>query len=132
MSPRSPPPSTSLGTKGLQSHLQRHLDVDNEHDRKQNDDIVGHSSQQPLLDQYVERGRPGYDTESPHRRPNTFTRRSTMRSRSPDTQAKLATKKKYTYAAFFLVLSLVSFVIQTETAVYIQHELKWDKAYCML
>lgn len=55
-----------------------------------------------------------------------------MRSRSPDTQAKLATRKKYTYAAFFLGLSLISFVIQTETAVYIQHELHWDKAYCML
>ena len=36
------------------------------------------------------------------------------------------------YAAFFLLVSLVSFVVQTETAVYIQHELKWNKAYCML
>jgi len=79
-----------------------------------------------------ERGR-SYDSPatSPNR-PPLFTRRSTMRSRSPDTQAKLATKKKYTYAAFFLGLSLISFVIQTETAVYIQHELKWNKAYCML
>jgi len=79
-----------------------------------------------------ERGR-SYDSPatSPHR-PPAFSRRSTMRSRSPDTQAKLATKKKYTYAAFFLGLSLISFVIQTETAVYIQHELKWNKAYCML
>ena len=55
-----------------------------------------------------------------------------MRSRSPDTQARLATRKKYTYAAFFLGLSLISFVVQTETAVYIQHELGWNKAYCML
>jgi len=57
-----------------------------------------------------------------------------MRSRSPSAaaQALLDTKKKYTYAAFFLGLSLVSFVIQTETAVYIQHELGWNKAYCML
>lgn len=63
----------------------------------------------------------------------TFSRRSTMRSRSPaDAQALLETKRKYTYAGFFLVLSLISFVIQTETAVYIQHELGWDKAYCML
>ncbi|KAG9244509.1 hypothetical protein BJ878DRAFT_480098 [Calycina marina] len=61
-----------------------------------------------------------------------FTRRSTMRSRSPDTQAKLDTKQRYTYAALLLGLSLVSFVVQTETAVYIQHELKWNKAYCML
>jgi len=43
-----------------------------------------------------------------------------------------AVRKKYTYAAFFLLLSLVSFVIQTETAVYIQQELKWNKAYAML
>jgi len=88
-------------------------------------------SHQPLLnkdDEDVERGR---GPISDHR-PPLFTRRSTMRSRSPDTQAKLATKKKYTYAAFFLGLSLVSFVIQTETAVYIQHELGWNKAYCML
>lgn len=91
-------------------------------------------SHQPLLgkDDDEERGRTGYETsmdgpERPH-----FSRRSTMRSRSPDTQAKLATRKKYTYAAFFLGLSLVSFVIQTETAVYIQHELGWNKAYCML
>ena len=44
----------------------------------------------------------------------------------------MANRKKYTYAAFFLFLSLVSFVVQTETAVYIQHELGWNKAYCML
>lgn len=52
--------------------------------------------------------------------------------RDPITQAKLETRKKYTYAAIFLVLSLVSFTVQTETAVYIQHELKWEKPYCML
>lgn len=92
-------------------------------------------SHQPLLhkEDDEERGRAGYAT-SPDlaERPPLFTRRSTMRSRSPDTQAKLATRKKYTYAAFFLGLSLISFVIQTETAVYIQHELGWNKAYCML
>lgn len=93
-------------------------------------------SHQPLLHKDdEERGRTGHhDSSSPEisGRPPLFTRRSTMRSRSPDTQAKLATKKKYTYAAFFLALSLVSFVIQTETAVYIQSELGWNKAYCML
>lgn len=41
-------------------------------------------------------------------------------------------RRKYIYASFFLILSLVSFVVQTETAVYIQHELKWNKAYCMM
>ena len=52
--------------------------------------------------------------------------------RDPVTQAKLETRKKYTLAAIFLVLSLISFTVQTETAVYIQHELKWEKPYCML
>lgn len=86
-------------------------------------------SHQPLLPSDLSpRGRSDISPE----RPPLFSRRSTMRSRSPDTQAKLATRKKYTYAAFFLGLSLISFVIQTETAVYIQHELHWDKAYCML
>jgi hypothetical protein len=90
-------------------------------------------SHQPLLHiDDEERGRTGYDSPDPPERPPLFTRRSTMRSRSPDTQARLATRKKYTYAAFFLGLSLISFVVQTETAVYIQHELGWDKAYCML
>jgi drug/metabolite transporter (DMT)-like permease len=52
--------------------------------------------------------------------------------RDPETQAKYETRKKYTYAAFLLALSLVSFTVQTETAVYIQHQLKWEKPYCML
>ncbi|KAH0358459.1 hypothetical protein KCU84_g8115, partial [Aureobasidium melanogenum] len=59
-------------------------------------------------------------------------RRSRLRERDPDVSAANATKQKYTYAAAFLVLSLISFTIQTETAVYIQHSLHWNKAYCML
>ncbi|KAI1336658.1 hypothetical protein F5Y15DRAFT_198801 [Xylariaceae sp. FL0016] len=74
-----------------------------------------------------------YDPTSsaPPSRP-TFSRRSTMRSRSPDTQARLAARKKYTYAAIFLLISLFSFCIQTELGRYVQHELGWNKAYCML
>ncbi|KAK4138988.1 hypothetical protein BT67DRAFT_368753 [Trichocladium antarcticum] len=52
-----------------------------------------------------------------------------MRSRSP---LPPAARKKYTLAAFFLVISLVSFTIQTELASHIQHDRGWDKAYCML
>ena len=52
--------------------------------------------------------------------------------RDPQAQAHLETRRKYTYAAIFLVLSLISFTVQTETAVYIQHQLKWEKPYCML
>ncbi|KAI0836584.1 hypothetical protein F5Y06DRAFT_272873 [Hypoxylon sp. FL0890] len=61
-----------------------------------------------------------------------FSRRSTMRSRSPDAQARMAARKKYTYAAVSLVISLISFCVQTELGRYVQHELGWDKAYCML
>ncbi|KAK1756758.1 putative DUF6 domain protein [Echria macrotheca] len=69
--------------------------------------------------------------DEPIERP-TFSRRSTMRSRSPATNARLAAQQKYTYAAFFLVASLVSFTVQTELAAYVQNDLGWDKAYCML
>jgi drug/metabolite transporter (DMT)-like permease len=56
-----------------------------------------------------------------------------MRSRSPkEMAAARATRKKYTYAAFFLLVSLVSFCVQTELSAYIQHDLGWDKAYCMM
>ena len=60
--------------------------------------------------------------------------RSTQRlkGRDSDELAKAATRKRYTYAAAFLGLSLISFAVQTETAVYIQHDLHWNKAYCML
>lgn len=67
---------------------------------------------------------------TPHR--SAFSRRSTLRSRSPATNARLAARKKYTYAAVFLVISLVSFCVQTELAAYVQHDLGWNKAYCML
>lgn len=60
------------------------------------------------------------------------TRRPTIQSRNSEYDAAQATRKKYMIASGFLLLSLASFVIQTETAVYIQHELHWDKPYCML
>lgn len=74
---------------------------------------------------------PYQDYASPTR-PTLRTRRSTFRERDPLVEARAATRKKYVYAACFLVLSLISFTVQTETAVYIQHNLKWNKAYCML
>ncbi len=60
--------------------------------------------------------------------------RSTLSTldRDPETQAKFETRRRYIYAALLLALSLVSFTVQTETAVYIQHELKWEKPFCML
>jgi hypothetical protein len=55
-----------------------------------------------------------------------------LREQDPEAMARAATRKRYTYAAVFLGMSLVSFAVQTETAVYIQHNLGWKKAYCML
>lgn len=85
--------------------------------------------QQPLLS-----GDKHQDYESPTR-PSLGQRRSTarFRERDPDiVEDKGDTRKRYTYAACFLLISLVSFAVQTETAVYIQHDLHWTKPYCML
>lgn len=66
------------------------------------------------------------------RRP-PLSRRSTMRSRSPrEVAAENVTRTKYAYAAVFLAASLVSFCVQTELSAYIQHDLGWNKAYCMM
>ncbi|ETI28924.1 hypothetical protein G647_01376 [Cladophialophora carrionii CBS 160.54] len=95
---------------------------------------TGPESHEPLLgeDKQSLRGRPA----SPHEAGSArlpLSRRSTFRSRSPSyTHSEDMVRRKYIYASFFLVLSLVSFVVQTETAVYIQHELGWNKAYCMM
>ena len=91
---------------------------------------TGGRSETPLLKD--ERGRSSQETPSGSARPTFVARRSTFRSRSPDYEAQSATKKKYIYAALFLGLSLVSFVIQTETATYVSQELGWKKSYCML
>ena len=88
------------------------------------------NSQVPLLKD--ERGRQSYDSPNGVVRPPVTARRSTFRSRSPDMDSALTTRKKYIHAALFLGVSLVAFTVQTETAVYIQHDLGWDKAYCML
>ncbi|KAL2855850.1 hypothetical protein BJY01DRAFT_195019 [Aspergillus pseudoustus] len=92
-------------------------------------------SHQPLLEE-EQPGRisaGGHDYGDAEGRPMLHhSRRSTMRSKSPDALAQQQTRQKYVIASGFLLLSLASFVIQTETAVYIQHDLGWDKPYCML
>ncbi|DAA72806.1 TPA_exp: Uncharacterized protein A8136_5413 [Trichophyton benhamiae CBS 112371] len=65
-------------------------------------------------------------------RPSLSRARPSFRSKSPDFGAKNATRKKYIIAAFALFISLISFTVQTQTAVYIQQELGWNKPYCML
>lgn len=83
---------------------------------------------QPLLSAEDGESLSGYDS---YRRPQ-LSRRSTFHERDPEVIAKRDTRTRYTYAAAFLLLSLVSFAVQTETAVYIQTHLHWNKAYCML
>ncbi|KAM0719576.1 hypothetical protein Q7P37_003706 [Cladosporium fusiforme] len=83
-------------------------------------------SSQPLLQSDK------HDDDYAERSASTNTRHSRFRERDSEQLAKAATKKRYTYAACFLVVSLISFAVQTETAVYIQHNLGWKKAYCML
>ena len=85
-------------------------------------------SRQPLLD--GDKSRHSYDDPV---RPSQ-SRRSSRYHQDRDLEAEVhrATRKKYTIAAGFLMVSLVSFAVQTETAVYIQHNLRWNKAYCML
>ncbi|KKA29347.1 hypothetical protein TD95_001930 [Thielaviopsis punctulata] len=68
-------------------------------------------------------------------RPTIGHRHSSMRNRSPELSSSVrreSVRTRYIYAAFFLVLSLVSFTIQTELSAYIQGDLGWDKAYCMM
>jgi hypothetical protein len=94
------------------------LRPEREHDRQ------GGRAASPLLGHHkADEGSP----KAPLRRRST-----TLHERDPESQAQFETRRKYTYAAFFLALSLVSFTVQTETAVYIQHQLKWEKPYCML
>ncbi|KAF9886326.1 hypothetical protein FE257_011585 [Aspergillus nanangensis] len=94
-------------------------------------------SHQPLLKDEENRGRlsnASFGNGDVEGRPmlHHHTRRPTIRSGSPEHTAERATRRKYFIASGFLLLSLASFVVQTETAVYIQHELHWDKPYCML
>jgi hypothetical protein len=85
-------------------------------------------SQQPLLSSNGKSH--GYD--EPTTQPEAPTRRRTFHEADPEELAAKATRTRYMYAGFFLVLCLVSFVVQTETAVYIAEELQWKKSYCML
>ncbi|KAJ5553938.1 hypothetical protein N7513_003897 [Penicillium frequentans] len=91
-------------------------------------------SEQPLLKDDERRlSRSSFDNGDAEGRPMLHhTRRPTIRSNNSEHDAAQATRKKYMIALGFLLLSLASFVVQTETAVYIQHELHWDKPYCML
>jgi hypothetical protein len=110
---------------------RRHSDDDMPSDlRPSLDRYHDGKSHEPLLSSKDGEQHPGYD--SPPRPP--LSRRSTAKftERDAELEARRATRKRYTYAGFFLILSLISFAVQTETAVYIQSKLHWEKAYCML
>ncbi|TWU72436.1 hypothetical protein ED733_003347 [Metarhizium rileyi] len=96
--------------------------------------LSGASSPASLLNPDPEAGpRPTTTTTSSHHA--AFSRQSTMHSRNPASTlqaAKASARKKYLFAAFFLSISLVAFCIQTELSAYIQHDLAWGKAYCMM
>lgn len=90
-------------------------------------------SQVPLLKD-ERRGRRHSSTSSfleEGRGVSSGTRRS-LQSRTPVYDTKNATRRKYIIASFFLIISLISFTVQTQTAVFIQQELGWNKPYCML
>ena len=142
---RHSPPPRSAKSPAAKSQVPRwipqderpsDLDLEEEGEEMEDSRVPLHRptdgrSHMPLLKD--EEGRASYDGPTNGNARSTFaTRRATFQSRSPDMEGSSTVKKKYTYAAFFLILSLISFVIQTETAVYIQHELGWNKAYAML
>ena len=85
---------------------------------------------EPLLNNG--KGRPSYDRAFSARSDYPSSRRSSFKERDSEALAAETTRKRYMYAAGFLMVSLVSFAVQTETAVYIQHSLRWNKAYCMM
>ncbi|TRX87735.1 hypothetical protein FHL15_011372 [Xylaria flabelliformis] len=62
----------------------------------------------------------------------SLSRPSGVRSQSSAAQARAAARRKYALAGVFLIVCLTSFVLQTELGRYVQHELGWNKAYCML
>lgn len=88
---------------------------------------------EPLLKDDAQSGEPGERGRSNYEVEEQSRRRHQMRSQSPKSAAsKHATRKKYIMAGVFLLLSLFTFVVQTEIAVYIQSELDWRKPYFML
>ncbi|POS87055.1 hypothetical protein EPUL_001780, partial [Erysiphe pulchra] len=108
-----------LRTSTAKSHeplLNKDKDKDNDDDDDIDEEMGGSESRSPALSSGTQNS-----SES-----------SSLRSISPDKFTELEIRTKYKYAAFFLGLTLVTFVVQTETAVYIQHELGWNKAYSML
>ncbi|PHH62983.1 hypothetical protein CDD81_6408 [Ophiocordyceps australis] len=107
-------------------------DVSNGVDNESSPSKMGPSSDSDDMDNGD--GHDDNDANGEHHQP-MLSRRSTMRSRSPLTAVAAAEKnarRKYTYAAFFLAVSLITFTIQTEMSSHIQHDLGWDKAYCMM
>lgn len=110
------------------NELDEEEGVDMPSDLRRSEDDKAHW-RQPLLSN--DKSRHSYDRNVSNR-PGVSSRRSSFKERDPEAHAAETTRKRYTYAAGFLVISLISFAVQTETAVYIQHTLRWNKAFCMM
>ncbi|KAI0813198.1 NADP-dependent oxidoreductase domain-containing protein [Xylaria sp. FL0064] len=98
--------------------------------------VDGHSDM-PLLEKAEDgehrrsHGASSFDALEPPR--STASTSSAAPPRRPgEATTHAEARKKYLVAALFLVVCLVSFVVQAELGRYVQHELGWNKAYCML
>lgn len=100
--------------------------------------LLDPSSSLPHANSNDDRGRRRTPSFSSSGRPSNprCTTSTSLRSTTPVPLAAQAlhldTKLRYRLAAFFLLVSLVTFTVQTELASIVQHDLGWDKAYCML
>jgi drug/metabolite transporter (DMT)-like permease len=130
--PRDPLPdqTTRLARKDVsKSAAMDRLETDRDRDR----DAELDADLDAALDDTRGRGTDPLMGGEPRSHQASFhSRRSRLRSRSPDAHAASTVRTKYTIAGVFLVLCLVAFVVQTELSAYVQKDLGWNKAYCML
>jgi hypothetical protein len=141
-SPSTEPPHPARNHKGTHVHFAEPASPDDDLSFDDWDESAPSHTMPSDLRPDVDRERDGRSLSpllGSHKRDDEGTESGTLsrsthtfHERDPASQAHLETRKRYTYAAIFLALSLVSFTVQTETAVYIQHELKWEKPFCML
>lgn len=137
--PRSPPNHKSIRLVSLPTEVKEEFSPLRQYERQDREYKGGSNTVPDASDMsdnhngHKRHARSRSDGSSGSERLATSVPRMDFSSHSPRyAEVKDQTRKKYTLAAICLIVSLVSFVVQTETAVYIQHELHWNKAYCML
>ncbi|KAJ2892752.1 hypothetical protein MKZ38_009421 [Zalerion maritima] len=110
-------------------------DAHHRDDRGRTRSKYGHNSPSAHLTPRSSPPPPSYSRNQSSHTHHSFTARQTLRSVSPATiaaQGEGAVRQKWTIAGIFLVITLVSFCVQTELAKIVQTDMGWDKAYCML